>query len=50
MGQRIQRRNAAVMDALIIHGMEECALGMGQRSIYAAVMDVIIMCEREDYA
>ena len=50
MEQHMKRRNAAVLDVIRMHGMEECALGMGQRSIYAAVMDVIIMCEREDYA
>jgi hypothetical protein len=50
MGQRGQRRNAAVKDVQIMLKKEECALSMGQRSSDAAVKDVQIMLRKEECA
>ncbi len=48
MGQR--SNDAAVMDAQILLGREECVLGMGQNSNDAAVKDAQTWLLKEEFA
>ena len=52
MGQRGQRRNAAVKDVLIMLGKEECALGMVQRrnDINALLINAQIVLKEVEFA
>ncbi len=50
MVQRLNANDAALGDAQIMLRKEECALGMGQRSNFAALQDAKIKRERMEYA
>jgi hypothetical protein len=50
MVQRLNTNHAAVKDAQILLSMEDCALGMEQRSRYVALKDAQINPNEEECA